>query len=232
MDLHGIGPSSAARLLADTGDIRRFRDRDRFASRNGTAPLDASSGDQQRHRLSRAGNRKINRVLHIMAIVQLRNRTRAGSTTTAAERAGKPRWKRSERSNADSRTWSTPRCSPISDGVIWQAREGNRERLLTPARPVPTRTPILRTSHIPDPPHRLTPHPQRRLDIEGARTGRAVSRKRLCCQVIGVHPDREAIWVRNAICWAVRPFYVQIFDAIAVEFRTGIASPSKSSSSN
>ncbi|MFJ4654833.1 IS110 family transposase [Nocardia sp. NPDC088792] len=75
MDLHGIGPSSAARLLADTGDIRRFADRDRFASWNGTAPLDASSGDQQRHRLSRAGNRKINRVLHIMAIVQLRNRT-------------------------------------------------------------------------------------------------------------------------------------------------------------
>ncbi|MEC3957635.1 IS110 family transposase [Nocardia sp. CDC153] len=75
MDLHGIGPSSAARLLADVGDIRRFRDRDRFASWNGTAPLDASSGDQKRHRLSRAGNRKINRVLHIMAIVQLRNRT-------------------------------------------------------------------------------------------------------------------------------------------------------------
>ncbi|WP_218026796.1 IS110 family transposase [Nocardia inohanensis] len=75
MDLHGIGPSSAARLLADTGDIHRFRDRDRFASWNGTAPLDASSGEQQRHRLSRAGNRKINRVLHIMAIVQLRNPT-------------------------------------------------------------------------------------------------------------------------------------------------------------
>ncbi|MFD6357031.1 transposase [Nocardia tengchongensis] len=75
MDLHGIGPSSAARLLADTGDIHRFRDRDRFASWNGTAPLDASSGDQQRHRLSRAGNRKINRVLHIIAIVQLHNHT-------------------------------------------------------------------------------------------------------------------------------------------------------------
>ncbi|MFF0638003.1 IS110 family transposase [Nocardia sp. NPDC004151] len=78
MDLHRIGPSSAARLLADVGDIRRFRDRDRFASWNGTAPLDASSGNQQRHRLSRAGNRKINRVLHIMAIVQLRTRTTAG----------------------------------------------------------------------------------------------------------------------------------------------------------
>ena len=39
------------------------------------APIDASSGDQVRHRLSRAGNRQINRVLHIMATVQLRNPT-------------------------------------------------------------------------------------------------------------------------------------------------------------
>ncbi|MEU6586525.1 transposase [Nocardia sp. NPDC046763] len=75
IELNGIGPSSAARLLADTGDIHRFADRDRFASWNGTAPLDASSGAQQRHRLSRAGNQRINRVLHIMAIVQLRHPT-------------------------------------------------------------------------------------------------------------------------------------------------------------
>ena len=75
MDLHGIGPSGAARLLADAGDIHRFASRDRFASWNGTAPLDASSGSQSRHRLSRAGNRRINRVLHIMAIVQLRHDT-------------------------------------------------------------------------------------------------------------------------------------------------------------
>ncbi|MFI7609402.1 transposase [Micromonospora sp. NPDC049366] len=51
MELHGIGPSGAARLLADVADISRFADRDRFASWNGTAPLDASSGDQKRHRL-------------------------------------------------------------------------------------------------------------------------------------------------------------------------------------
>jgi transposase len=75
LDLHGIGPSGAARLLADVGDIHRFADRDKFASWNGTAPLDASSGQQNRHRLSRAGNRRINRALHIMAIVQLRNAT-------------------------------------------------------------------------------------------------------------------------------------------------------------
>ncbi|WP_410676060.1 transposase [Amycolatopsis sp. cmx-4-68] len=44
--MHGIGPSGAARLLADIGDIDRFVGRDRFASWNGTAPLDASSGEQ------------------------------------------------------------------------------------------------------------------------------------------------------------------------------------------
>jgi transposase len=74
-DLPGIGPSGAARLLVEVGDITRFPDRDHFASWNGTAPIDASSGDQVRHRLSRAGNRQINRVLHIMATVQLRNPT-------------------------------------------------------------------------------------------------------------------------------------------------------------
>ena len=53
LDLHGIGPSGAARLLVEVGDITRFPDRDHFASWNGTAPIDASSGDHVRHRLSR-----------------------------------------------------------------------------------------------------------------------------------------------------------------------------------
>jgi transposase len=100
-ELDGIGPAGAARLLADVGDIHRFRDRDRFASWNGTAPLDASSDEQVRHRLSHAGNRRINRTLHIMAIVQLRNPTEgrtyydtkktAGTTSTEAMRALKRR---------------------------------------------------------------------------------------------------------------------------------------------
>jgi transposase len=75
LTLKGIGPSGAARLLVEVGDITRFPSRAHFASWNGTAPIDASSGDQVRHRLSRAGNRQINRVLHIMATVQLRNPT-------------------------------------------------------------------------------------------------------------------------------------------------------------
>lgn len=72
MDLHGVGPVVAARILADVGDIARFANRNRFASWTGTAPLDASSGEQNRHRLSRAGNRRMNHMIHIAAITQLR----------------------------------------------------------------------------------------------------------------------------------------------------------------
>ncbi len=89
MDLHGIGPSGAARLLVEVGDITRFPNREHFASWNGTAPIDASSGDQVRHRLSRAGNRQINRTLHIMATVQLRNDTEGRAYFDRRKRDGK-----------------------------------------------------------------------------------------------------------------------------------------------
>jgi transposase len=75
MDLPGIGPAGAARILADVGDVTRFPDRDHFASWTGTAPIDASSGEQIRHRLSRAGNRRMNHVLYMAAFVQLRHDT-------------------------------------------------------------------------------------------------------------------------------------------------------------
>ena len=70
--LFGIGPVIAGRILAEVGDITRFATKDKFASYNGTAPIDVSSGDQVRHRLSRAGNRRINHALHMMAVTQIR----------------------------------------------------------------------------------------------------------------------------------------------------------------
>jgi transposase len=101
MDLFGIGPAGAARLLVDVGTVTRFPSKNHFASWNGTAPLDASSGEQIRHRLSRAGDRRINHVLHVMAIVQLRHDTpgrayyrrklAAGKTSMEALRALKRR---------------------------------------------------------------------------------------------------------------------------------------------
>ena len=75
MDLHGVGPVVAARVLADTGDVTRFADRNRFASWTGTAPLDAPSGEQNRHRLFRAGNLRMNHMIHIAAVTQLRHDT-------------------------------------------------------------------------------------------------------------------------------------------------------------
>jgi transposase len=75
LDVFGIGPAGAARILADVGDVTRFPDRNHFASWTGTAPIDASSGEQLRHRLSRAGNRRLNHVLYMAGIVQMRHDT-------------------------------------------------------------------------------------------------------------------------------------------------------------
>src|SRR5688572_32951786 len=91
MDLRGVGPVVAARILAGVGDVTRFADRNRFASWTGTAPLDASSGEHVRHRLSRAGNRRMNHVLHIAAIVQLRHDTPGRAYFLRKIAAGKTR---------------------------------------------------------------------------------------------------------------------------------------------
>jgi transposase len=99
--LHGIGPSGAARLLAEVTDITRFPSKAHFASWDGTAPTGASSGDQVRHRLSRAGNRQVNRVLHIMAVApapQPHRRPRLPPAATSPP--GKRPWKRCGLSNA------------------------------------------------------------------------------------------------------------------------------------
>jgi transposase len=89
MDIHGVGPVVAARILADVGDVARFADRNRFASWTGTAPLDASSGDQNRHRLSRAGNRRVNHMIHIAAMSQLRLDTEGRAYYGSKRAAGK-----------------------------------------------------------------------------------------------------------------------------------------------
>lgn len=72
MDLPGVGPVSAARILGETGDVRRFRDHNAYASANGTAPIPASSGATHRHRVNRGGNRLLNEALHTVALVQNR----------------------------------------------------------------------------------------------------------------------------------------------------------------
>ena len=90
--LCGIADRSDAELLVEVGDIRRFASQGAFARFNGTAPLPASSaeGDEpvRRHRLSRYGNRRVNAVLHRMAVTQLRCEPRARDIYDTARRRG------------------------------------------------------------------------------------------------------------------------------------------------
>ena len=69
----GCGVLTAAKLVGETADVRRFRSKDAYARHNGTAPLPVWSGNKQRHRLSRTGNRQLNLALHRIAITQARH---------------------------------------------------------------------------------------------------------------------------------------------------------------
>jgi transposase len=72
-ELFGVGPMTAAILIGNTGDIRRFRNRDHFAAYTGTALVEFSSGGRIAHRLSRRGNRTLNAAIHMSAATQLRH---------------------------------------------------------------------------------------------------------------------------------------------------------------
>ena len=69
-EIFNISEVLAAKILGHTGDITRFANADHYASYTGTAPIEVSSGEQRRHRLSRAGNRSLNHALHLAARVQ------------------------------------------------------------------------------------------------------------------------------------------------------------------
>jgi transposase len=87
--LYGVGAVVAAKLLARTGPISRFRSADAFASYAGVAPIEVSSGDVVRHRLSRAGDRQLNYALHVIAITQIRRDTPGKAYYQAKRAAGK-----------------------------------------------------------------------------------------------------------------------------------------------
>jgi transposase len=74
----GVGPVIAGTIIGDVGDVARFPGRDHFASYNGTAPVEVSSGNRKVHRLSLRGNRRINHAIHMAAITQLRHKHSQG----------------------------------------------------------------------------------------------------------------------------------------------------------
>jgi transposase len=89
--LHGIGDVIAAKILARSGAVSRFRSGSAFASYCGAAPIEVSSGDVQRHRLSRAGDRQLNYALHVMAMAQIKRPTPGRDYYQRKRAAGKTR---------------------------------------------------------------------------------------------------------------------------------------------
>ena len=168
MDLNGIGPCDAARLLADVDSIHAFRVSGpvrllRTAPRPWTRRQEITSGTGCLGPATARSTTFCTPWPWSSCVI----RPRAGSTTTARRLPGRPPWRRCGHSNDACTTWSTNRYSPTSGDATRQAREGTRGRLLTPARPALPRTPILRTSHNPDlPPPSPTTNSQLPLDIK------------------------------------------------------------------
>jgi transposase len=78
-EIFGVGPILAAKIAGIVGDVSRFPSKAHFASYAGVAPIEASSGEVVRHRLSLAGNRRLNKVMHLIAVCQARSDPRSGA---------------------------------------------------------------------------------------------------------------------------------------------------------
>ena len=92
LELPGVGPLVAAKLLGEVGDPRRFASHDAFAAFAGVAPIPASSGQLRRMRLNRGGNRQINRALFTAAFVQSQHHP-AAMAFMARKRAEGKSWR-------------------------------------------------------------------------------------------------------------------------------------------
>jgi transposase len=78
VEIFGVGPVIAGTVIGDVAEVSRFPSRGHFASYNGTAPAEVSSGNRKIHRLSLRGNRRINHAIHMAAITQIRHRHSEG----------------------------------------------------------------------------------------------------------------------------------------------------------
>ena len=143
IEVFGVGPVIAGTITGDIADVSRFPGRDHFASYNGTAPVEVSSGNRKIHRLSLRGNRRINHAIHMAAITQIRHKHSDGRAYYEKKLAEGKTHKEALRSLK----------RRISDAIFARlladtrragqrparrAREGNRGTTLTPARPAHT----------------------------------------------------------------------------------------------
>jgi transposase len=97
LQIPGVGVLTAAKLVGEVAGIDRFASPARFAMLAGAAPIPVWSGNTEKHRLNRGGNRQLNACLHRIAVTQIRchepaqtlyqrRRTRHADTKAAALR--------------------------------------------------------------------------------------------------------------------------------------------------
>jgi transposase len=135
-EIFGIGPILAAKIIGTVGNVGRFPTKAHFASYAGTAPVEASSGEVVRHRLSLAGNRHLNRAPCTWSPPARPGRTPGAEPTTA---------RRSRRASLVRRRCGASRGASQmpSSRASWQIRGRLRAAPLDKEEP---RIPIPRTS--------------------------------------------------------------------------------------
>lgn len=147
LDLPGVGPVTAARVVAAWSHPGRCRDDAAFASLAGACPLPASSGRTVRHRLNRGGDRSLNQALHQIAITRARchqptidyiARRRAEGRTDKEIRRCLKRYIARQLHKQLTRTWTTPADgpSPGNGGPREGPRAGRAGQGSAPRRPI------------------------------------------------------------------------------------------------
>jgi transposase len=132
-EIYGIGPILAATIIGVVGDVVRFPTKFHFASYSGTAPVEASSGEMVRHRLSLLGNRKLNYALHIVAVCQARSDARSGTSYCKKIAVGKSR--------KEALRCLKRRISDAFSRALWQIRRCSH------AAPIDKKTPTMAPTH-------------------------------------------------------------------------------------
>jgi transposase len=151
----GVGPVVAATVIGDVADITRFPTADKFASYNGTAPIEVSSGNRKKvYRLSMRGNRRLNHMIHMAAVTQIahkhsdghayyQRKLTEGKTPAEARRALKRKISNAiyARLQADARAREAGPGGQPGNGTASSAAGSHPERqLFGPATPGPATT--------------------------------------------------------------------------------------------
>jgi transposase len=91
LELVRCGTLTGAHLVGEIAGVERFAGEAKLAKHAGAAPLPASSGQRQRHRQNRQGNRQLNCALHRIAVTQGRIHPPARAYLARKEAEGKSR---------------------------------------------------------------------------------------------------------------------------------------------